>query len=333
MNENWINNLLQAEPFPHPVQTLECRETHISWVILTGEFAYKIKKPLDLGFLNYKTLADRKFFCEEELRLNRRFAPDLYLAVVPITGSPEHPRVDGDGDAFEYAVKMRQFSEQDLLDNVAVRGELDDKLALRLADQVAAFHKTLEPCFPQEGAGTPDSFAFLMRQNLEQIRAYPLKQSDADILGDVDRWAEQQYGTCNEFMRLRVEQGFIKECHGDLHLGNIALVDNEIVFFDGIEFSADIRTMDSIAEIAFMVMDLHARSLADVAETVLQRYIEDSNDTDGLKLLAQYCCYYSIVRAKVRLMSVAPDTEDLYGTDAYREFAAYLKLAKQFAGD
>ena len=161
MSDSPANTLVQALQNPalydHPVHQFEVIETHISQVLLTGEFAYKIKKPMDFGFLDFSTLPRRKHFCEEELRLNRRLAAPLYLEVIPITGTPQNPVLGGSGEAFEYVLKMRQFRQDDLFDRQQERGELEPGRLVTLARQAAEFHHSLPPVDPASPLGAPDA--------------------------------------------------------------------------------------------------------------------------------------------------------------------------------
>ncbi|MEE3169950.1 MAG: hypothetical protein VX324_07465, partial [Pseudomonadota bacterium] len=194
MSETSPGNLVRAlqnpELYDHPVSGFRVIETHISQVILTGDYAYKIKKPMDFGFLNFSTLERRKHFCEEELRLNRRLAEKLYLEVLPITGTPENPVLGGDGEAFEYAIRMRQFDQDQLFDRLQENGDLAPELLTSLARQVAAFHQQLPPVAEDKPLGTPEAVFAAMQENFDQIR--PLI-SDTELLAQLDNlqaWTE-----------------------------------------------------------------------------------------------------------------------------------------------
>jgi hypothetical protein len=321
-----VSQLLLPAAYPHKVDNIQLRETHISWVFLTGDWAYKVKKPRDLGFLDYSSLEARKHFCEEELRLNRRFAPELYLDVVPIR-EQGGLHIEGEGPPVDYAVKMRQFDDDELLSHIAERDGLSPDLIRSLGGLLARTHARLSPVYPESGAGTPLAMHDAMVQNFDQIAAYPLSQEHREWLAEVERWSTHRVAFYLPAMIRRIEQGFVKDCHGDLHLGNIARIDGELCFFDCIEFNDDFRIMDTIAEAAFLVMDCQARGLEAEAMRLLNDYLEYSGDYEGLALFNWYRCYYAIVRAKVNLLRLETGETELVDSKAYQDFSRYLELA------
>src|SRR6266516_4567782 len=262
-------------------------ETHISYVLLTGRYAYKLKKAVDFGFLDFTTLAARRHFCEEELRLNRRLAPALYLDVVPITGSVDAPIVGGDGIAIEYAVKMGEFPQDALASGLLTRGELVPADIDALAAMVAAFHGAIEVAAAGAGFGAPEGILQRAQDNCSAL--LPLLDDPAERAHAARRGA---------FLR-RVEEGFVRECHGDLHLGNIARIDGELTIFDCIEFNPALRWIDVMSEVAFTVMDLEDRGRADLSHRFLNAYLERTGDYSGLAVLRFYLVYRALVRAKI----------------------------------
>ena len=288
---------MRPEAWPEPVAGIERIETHISTVLLVGEFAYKIKKPVDLGFLDFSTLARRKLFCEEELRLNGRLAPHIYLDAVPISGTLEQPRVGGDGPAIDYAVKMRQFPADALLSKQPER--LNPQLIDEIAAKVADFHGRIAVSDPTDGFGAPAAVFAPMEENFTQIRA--LLDDDQELLR-LDRllaWTREQHRLLQETLEQRRRGGFIRECHGDMHLGNIAMDGDEILIFDGIEFNPNLRWIDIINEVAFLFMDLEEKGRSDLAWRFLNVYIRYTGDFEALPLLRFYLVYRAMVRAKV----------------------------------
>ena len=285
--------------YGHRAERVTLLETHISYVLLTGPYAYKIKKAVDLEFLDFTTLSARHFYCEQELRLNRRLAPAIYLGVVPIAGSVERPVVGGDGPVIEYAVKMREFPQDALLSRVLSQNRLTAAHIDSLAAKVSAFHGRIETAGGDTRFGVPDDILRWALQNYEQIR--PLLDSACDV-ADLDRfraWTERAHAACSALMRQRQQDGFVRECHGDLHLGNIALVDDEITIFDGIEFNDEMRWIDVMSDVAFLVMDLQDRNRRDLASRFLNAYLECTGDYAGLGVLRFYLAYRAVVRAKV----------------------------------
>ena len=321
-----IQCLLSPEAFPHVVKKLELLETHISWVILTGDFAYKIKKPIDLGFLDFRTLAQRQHFCTRELELNRRYSPELYLGVVPVTGSGQAPKMDGKGPILDYAVKMNQFDSDSLLATVSKKGELTGELVHSIASELARSHRD----FPSINSATdnPGAMQDAMIQNFDQVREYTI---DDDAIAQLDRlesWTRQQLSKLLPFMSERVQRGHVKDLHGDLHLNNMIAVDGSVRFFDCIEFNENFRLMDTMAEIAFLAMDMADRG--ERAQKVLNDYLEYTGDYTGLQLLDLYRVYFAMVRAKVGLMQEPNSNKNIQQAPCYPVFTRFLQLALTF---
>ena len=323
LNRRWIDALLTPEAYPHATATLCLIETHISWVVLTGPFAYKIKKPVKLGFLDFSTLARRRYFCDEELRLNRRTAPDLYLDVVPITGAPEQPRVDGSGPPFEYAVRMTEFGRNALLSLHVLRGDLSNDCLDRLAERVADFHRSTTRAGPDSAWGTCDSIARAVEENMSFLCSSADQDEDRSRLDAIRQWSGDKVHEFGQHLAQRREAGFIRECHGDLHLANLALIGDEAVPFDCIEFNPELRWIDIVSEIAFLTMDLEAHGARRLAYRFINRYEELSGDYSGLRLWTFYRCYRALVRAKVaRLTGAAGSTHRARADADYRRYIA-----------
>lgn len=324
---NLISSLQNPSVYPHDADRLELIETHISWVFLCGSYAYKIKKALDLGFMDCSTLDKRKFYCEEELRLNGRLAPGLYLAVVPITGTPGQPRLGGSGDAFEYAVKMRRFPQQALLSHMLEHRLLADTHISQIIAQVASFHQGIPAAPAGSKYGDPDHVSAPVHENFVQVREHMCDAGHLELLDQVRAWAEHQYESCYRYFRQRKERGFIRECHGDMHLGNMALIDDAVVIFDGIEFNPDLYWIDVMSEVAFLCMDLEYHGKRNFAFRFLNGYLEATGDYPGLRVFRYYLAYRAMVRAKVACIRLSQRTgRDLRSPDA-QEFGRYLRLA------
>jgi aminoglycoside phosphotransferase family enzyme/predicted kinase len=320
-----VAGLLRPAAYDHPVAHLAYIETHISWVILTGEFAYKLKKPLDLGFLDFSTLDKRHAACEEELRLNRRLAADYYLAVVPITGTPAAPRVDGPGAALDYAVKMRQFPPDATLDRLDAAGQLTAQHVEAIATTLAHFHRT--GCARADAAspwGEPDAIWQPVAQNFAQIAPHLRDDDAAARLSRLAEWSAAEHARLAPLMAQRKRDGYVRECHGDLHLGNLAWVDGRLVVFDCIEFNPALRWIDIMSEVAFCFMDLVHRAHQDWAFLFLNLWLEGTGDYAGLALLRYYAVYRALVRAKVALLRAAQAPGDTGAALAYLDLAAQL---------
>ncbi|MEJ2590593.1 MAG: AAA family ATPase [Candidatus Thiodiazotropha sp.] len=321
-----VNQLLEMPArFPHAADRLDHIETHISHLLLAGEFVYKIKKPLDLGFLDFTTLEKRRRCCEEELRLNRRLAPSLYLAVVAIHGTPDRPTFEPEGPVLEYAVRMRRFRQAELL---SCRPPVRDEVR-RLAALVADFHLRI-PSAPADSVyGTPEVVLQPMMENFRQIRELKQPLLEHERLDPLQTWTEEFAASAAGLLDERREAGHIRECHGDLHLGNITRFEGELTPFDGIEFNPALRWIDTLNDLAFLLMDLQHRGLGGVADLLLNEYLERTGDYAALPLLRFYQLYRAMVRAKVSAIRLSqpglPREEAMVVLDEYRR---YLTLAE-----
>lgn len=330
-HETLVKSLRQLKAWPHPVGQIEIVETHISTVILTGEYAYKIKKPVDFGFLDFTRLADRKHFCEEEIRLNSRLAPSIYLDTVAITGSANKPEISGQGEAIEYAVKMRQFDQSGLLDKLLAEGKVSATMIDELADQIANFHEKISTAPAKSPFGQPEKIHFPMQQNFDQLRPLLQDPDQQAQLGRLEKWTNTQFDQLKPYLTERKENRFIRECHGDMHLGNITQIDHDIMIFDGIEFNDDFRWIDVMSELAFITMDLTDRGARHFAQRLLNRYLEITGDYTGLKLLRFYQVYRAMVRAKVASLRLSqPGLSDDERQQILRQYLSYADLAEQF---
>jgi len=325
-----IAGLAQPEAYPHPVDRFAHIETHASHVFLVGDLAYKLKKPVNLGFLDFGTLQRRRYFCEEELRLNRRLAPDTYLGVVAITGTPAAPRVGGDGEALEYAVKMRRFPQNALLTRRRVTPDIVD----RIADRVAAFHEVIPIAAPESGHGRPQSVLAPMLENLAVLHKCPAAAQEAECLSALEAWTLARFPGLTGLIEHRRLTGRVRECHGDLHRGNIAEVSGQLIIFDGIEFDPDLRWIDTINEVAFFAMDLAQGGAPELAQRFLNRYLERNGDYEGVALLDLYRVYRATVRAKVTAIRLSqPGLEANEVLHHRRELRRYLALTDDFTGE
>ncbi|MGZ5054133.1 MAG: bifunctional aminoglycoside phosphotransferase/ATP-binding protein [Methylobacter sp.] len=306
-------------------------ETHISWVLLTGQYAYKIKKPVNFGFLDFSTLEKRHSCCIEELRLNKRLAADLYLEVVPITGTPEHPEIGGATPAIEYAVKMRQFPSGQLLSEHARNGELDTDQIDQLADLVADFHETIEQTDENSPYGDSANINHWFIENFDHIRPLLVDDTQKQQLQRLQQWGDSEWRRLAEMMQLRKHQGYVRECHGDLHLSNMTLINGKVTLFDCIEFNPLLRWVDVISEVAFLFIDLLHFGYDHFAYRFLNRYLQYTGDYQGLALLRYYLVYRALVRAKVSLLRMAQQPNDqAVAKQALSEYIVFADLAERF---
>jgi aminoglycoside phosphotransferase family enzyme/predicted kinase len=322
-----IRSLHDPSVYPHDTDRFQMIETHISWVFLCGPYAYKVKKAINLGFLDFSTLEKRKFYCEEELRLNGRLAPELYLAVVPITGTPGQPQLGGSGEAFEYAVKMRRFPQEALLSHMLAQNRLANTHIDQIIAQVADFHQTIPAATAGTKYGDPEHVSAPVRENFVQIRERTRDPRHVQLLDRMNEWAEHEHKARYEQFRHRKELGFIRECHGDMHLGNMAVVDGRLVIFDGIEFNPDLYWIDVMSEVAFLCMDLEDHQKGTFAFRFLNGYLERTGDYGGLRVFRYYLAYRAMVRAKVASIRLSQEAERDRQSPEAQEFESYLRLA------
>ena len=324
----FIHAMLNSEFYDHPVHACQLIETHISWVILTGDFVYKIKKPVNFGFLDFSTLEKRKFYCEEELRLNRRLAEKLYLDVIPLTGSADTPVLAGNGKAFEYVVKMLPFAQGMQLDHVLARNELQPEMIDSIANLIANFHQHIEKANNTSDFGTPESIYQPTKENFFQIREKVTDKAQIQLLSALEHWSNDTFNNIKNILSERKQKGFVRECHGDLHLRNIAWYENKPLAFDCLEFNANFRWIDVMSEVAFLVMDLDDHKQVNLAQRFLNQYLEITGDYDGCKVLRYYLVYRAMVRAKVAaIRSQQAGISKQESNNANKEFNSYLELA------
>ncbi len=305
----------------------ELLETHISWLLLLDETVYKLKKPVDLGFLDFTTLSRRKFYCEEEVRLNRRTAPDIYLDVVPISGTETRPRPGDPSDPIEYAVRMKRFDQDAILANLADRQELQESMMPALAEAIADFHLGL--------GGTQDHRHGSIRhitgpveENFTHLWPALQGKRERSTLDDLHTWLNHQQQRLLKTFTDRQRNGFIRECHGDLHLDNIYYRSGRCILFDCIEFDANLRWIDTASDLAFTMMDLDTHRLHVHAWRLLNEYLEVTGDYDLLDVLPYYLVYRAMVRAKVTVIRSGQD--QLHRRSLRHQCHDYLLQARRY---
>jgi len=316
-----IESLQDPSQFPHPCETFKVIETHISWLILTGHYAYKIKKPVNFGFLDFTTLEQRRFCCEEELRLNQRLSPDIYLELVPISGTHDNPLLGDDSAPIEYAVKMNQFDPRQRLDQMLKRNLFEARWIDMLAEQIADFHQRIPIVALNSPWGEPEAIWDAVSENYQHICKVIEDPDTITLLQRLLQTTAQNFRALEKMIRKRKRSGHVRECHGDLHLANITLFHDELRLFDCIEFNLQFRWIDTLSDLSFLLMDLEANNQPRWANRFLNRYLELTGDYDGISLLRFYKSYRSMVRAKVAVLGPQHDLET---------FNHYLKLTAHF---
>lgn len=283
--------------YPHPVDTVVRIDTHISVLLLAGDYAYKIKKAVTPEFVDYRTLARRRQFCEAEIGLNRRFAPDLYLRCVAIGGTPDAPVFDHE-PAIEYAVKMRRFPAQARGDARARAGDLDGRAIDGLAATIADYHQHAPAALPSRDYGDPCAVSAVITGNLDEL-AQSVEDHELPALARLWAWLDRRLASAQPLLAERRDQGFVRDCHGDMHLANLLYRDGHWEAFDGIEFAARLRWIDVADDLAFTAMDLHAHGLSGLGHRLLNRYLEITGDYAALAVMRIYLVHRALVRSKV----------------------------------
>jgi aminoglycoside phosphotransferase family enzyme/predicted kinase len=283
-------------------------ETHISWVLLAGELAYKIKKPVKLPFVDYGTLQARQHFCEEEVRLNGRLASTLYLGVTSITGTPQAPVLDGPGPVLEYAVRMRRFPPGALFSEKLAAGILNAEHVDGLAALLADFHEQAARADAASGFASAVQRQSSALQALEGVQAVASPAEQARL----STWLKEEGARLAPGWASRLTNGRVRECHGDLHLANVIALDDSVAAFDGIEFDPALRWIDVFDDVAFVVMDLFAQGRRDLAFRFLNAWLDRTGDHEGLPVLRFSVVYRALVRAMVARLSGADDVARRY---------------------
>jgi aminoglycoside phosphotransferase family enzyme/predicted kinase len=314
-----------ADPavYDHPVDQVVVHETHISSVVLAGDYAYKLKKPLDLGFLDFRELAARRYYCQEELRVNARLAPAIYRAVVALTEGPEGLRIDGEGEVVDYAVCMERFDQSELLGQVVATAAPPGWLMDRMGDVLADFHAEA----PVAGSawGQADAIQEVALGELDALKAMALPDAAADALASLATGFRERVQAAGPALDQRRRDGAVRECHGDLHLDNVLVRGGAVMAFDAIEFSPELRWIDTANDMAFPVMDLFRRGLPAAARRLRSRYLEACGDYGALTVLPLYTAYRALVRAKVAAIKEG----QAGGTPSAQALMPYLATADQ----
>lgn len=329
-----VRALLRPEAYPHPAGDLRLIETHISWVVLAGRYAYKLKKPVNFGFLDFSTLERRLADCQDEVRLNRRLCPDLYLGVVAVTRQDGQFVVGGRGELAEPAVWMRRLPQTGMLTHLLATGAADAPLLRRVARRLARFHASAATGPGVDAYGAPATLRANWEENFQQTAPFlgrTLAATDYHaIAGYVLRFLADQ----DELLRARVAAGRIREGHGDLHAESVCVAGRRLYLFDCLEFNPRFRCADVAAEVAFLAMDLDRYARPDLAEAFVQAYVRASGDRDLPRLLDFYRCYRAYVRGKV--LSFRLDQPGLSPEQAEQVAAqarGYFELARRYAAD
>ena len=328
-----INALKKPETYDEEVLYVKMLQTHISYVFLTGRFAYKIKKPVNFGFLDFTTLDKRKFYCKEEVRLNRRLCGDMYLGVLPITSFEDIIKVNGFGDIVEYTVKMREMPQEALMSELLKKGKISLGIIDKIARILSDFHKKAETSEEIAKYGSISVVKFNWDENFDQTRSFVGKTMNLEDFCFIHDAVQEFLKNRRDLFDLRIKEGKIRECHGDLHSRNIFVVNDKIYIYDAIEFNKRFRYSDVASDIAFLLMDLEFLGRSDLSNRFLNKYLEYSREKeDFLEVLPFYKCYRAYVRGKVTSFKMNdPNIAGEEKRESIKIARRYFKMSREYA--
>ena len=326
-----IDDLLDPASLPDKTESVSLVQTHISVVFVADEFVYKVKKGVNFGFLDFSTLEKRKYYCHQEIELNQRLSEGIYIGVLPIIYDKKSYRMGkGRGEIAEYAVKMKRIPDEILMRSMFNKGELRVEDLKGIARLLARFHQNADHSPEIEKFGEPYSFKINTDENFEQTRKYINTTIDKEDFDIISQWTDNFYTKNQDLFQDRIASGKIRDCHGDLHMEHVCLTD-PICIIDCIEFNERFRYTDTIADIAFLLMDLEYWGGRNFSEKLWDFYIEITGDTRMDPLLTFYKVYRAYVRGKVNSFQL---DDDRIGADAKGRAAQsaknYFKLARSY---
>lgn len=289
--------LMNPEVYDEVVNNVRMVQTHISWIFLTGRYVYKVKKPVNFLFLDFSTLEKRKFYCEKELELNKRLAPDMYLEVVPINEFGGEIKIKGNGRAIEYAVKMKELPQESMMLKLLEKNKIGKDTIERIVKNLIKFHSKID-VRTKDQFDSLNAIKFNWEENFNQVSPFVPRFVEREKFDFIKRNIDKFFINNRDIFEKRISEGKIRECHGDLHSGNIFITD-KIYIFDAIEFSERLRVIDVANEVAFLAMDLDFQKRPDLSNYFVEKYIEYSKDKELKKILNFYKCYRAFVRGKI----------------------------------
>ncbi|MRR33590.1 kinase [bacterium] len=330
MERKYLNALLDPAAYDETTSCVRLVQTHVSFLFITDHHVYKIKKPVDFGFLNFTTLDRRRFYCEEEVRLNRRLCPDIYLGVVELRETPDGVTFGGRGSVLEYAVKMKRLPAERMLDRLLDEGKVSGEEMRDIARTIGEFHLRAERSGEIDGYGSVEVIRRNWEENFRQVADFVPETLDRKDLLLIRDWVERFIGENSTLFEARVAAGCIRDCDGDIHGENICLTDR-VYIFDCIEFNPRFRYSDTAADIAFLLMDVEYRGRRDLAEILLDEYLRTTGDQGVKGVLDFYLVYRAVVRGKVesfRLRDPQISAEDKQR--AAERAARHFRLARGY---
>ena len=326
----FITALQQAQAYNHPADNITLVQTHISFVLLAGDYVYKFKKPVDFGFLDFSTLAKRKFCCEQELLLNRRLCPDIYLGLISITRQGNGFAIDGSGEIVEYGVQMKRMPEEQMMINLIQQGRVGQEEINTLVDKLVPFYKKAERNEEIDSYGRAESVAVNVLENFEQTEGFVGQGAiDQDRYDRIATWSKE-FLAREELFAARIQGGFIRDCHGDLYSANICLAD-QVYIYDCIEFNRRFRYCDVASDIAFLAMDLDFHGLEDLSSYCITEFCKKSGDETLPEMLDFYKCYRAYVRGKIGLFTASdPAVDEAVKVHCLEGSKKYFALAEGY---
>ncbi len=335
-NPEWLPSLLDPKTYPHETNEIKLIQTHLSWVFLAGEFVYKIKKPVDFGFLDFTTLDKRHFFCKEEIRLNKRLCPDIYLGVVPITKRSKNEFSIGEnGEVVEWAVRMKRMPEEGIMSCLINRDEITKKDIDAISNILVPFYNKAKAREDKVFLGGIDVVRENCEENFAQTKDFIgnlVKERDYEFIVKYTRDFLEKNKT---LFKKRQEERYIVEGHGDLYSANICIdrKKEKIYIFDCIEFNERFRYGDVAVDIGFLAMDLDFLGLCDLSSIFIKDFQEKTGDNDLLRLMDFYKCYRAYVRAKIGCFTWAsPEIDEKTKNESFNNAKRYFRLALRYAG-
>lgn len=332
MEKRFIRSLLKPSAYPEHTDSVELVQTHVSYIFLTDRFAYKVKKPVDFGFLNFSTIDRRRFYCNEEVRLNRRLCPDIYIGVEEVRETPGGSGFSGEGRVIDYAVKMKRLPAQRMLDRLLSAGEVSVADIRAIARVIGEFHRRAERSREIDSYGEADVIRANWEENFRQTRQFAGETLNGRDLYFIEEWVERFMKENAVIFAKRVAGGFIRDCDGDIHLENICLdSDGSICIFDCIEFNTRFRYGDTAADIAFLLMDFDVNRRSDLCSPFLDEYIRTTGDDGVADVLDFYKVYRACVRGKVESMRLLdPQIPPADKAAAKERSRRYFRLARGY---
>lgn len=328
--ENLIEYMKKPEFFGKNVRSIKIIQTHISYVFLTGKFAYKIKKPVNYGFLDFSTLEKRKFYCKKELELNKRLCPDIYIEILPITKSNDKIKLNGSGQIIEYALKMKEFSQENIMKNRIKKENINKNEIKNINNILIKFYKSTISTDEINRYGKIDNVKKNIFENFDQIKPFIGKSISKETYDYIKILTKQFFIKRKYLFDNRISSNNIHDCHGDLHTGNIVISKKAIYIFDCIEFNKRFRFCDSASDIGFLSMDLDYQNNPYISSYLIKDYIKKSNDKEILQILNFYKSYRAYVRGKVISFNLNNNINKKECDNYIKQAKKYFELSKYY---